>query len=147
MSDETGARKANSMGDLFEQLRREAGKVPKITPPMSPGMVAELRKMHVEITTPRFPEPIEIDIDETPLGRAALASERTADTVDRMTALTGSIVDLAEESLKLSESARADAARSERFAKRMAWASVVIAGSSLAAAIVAIVTSAMGIST
>lgn len=84
----------------------------------------------------------------TPAVRSADAAERTADVIAEMHAATEAVVRInqetlatAEKSLAASESARADAARSEKFAKAMSWTSTVIATASLAAAIVAIVVS------
>jgi CHASE3 domain sensor protein len=87
----------------------------------------------------------------SPAVRSADAAERTAQVIAEMHAATEAMVLLnqqtlktAEQSLAASESARLDAARSEKFAKAMSWASVVIAGASLAAAVVAIAVSVSG---
>ncbi|GAA2947788.1 hypothetical protein GCM10010458_36770 [Microbacterium luteolum] len=74
-----------------------------------------------------------------PASRSAEAAERTADTIAEMASQTDTIVRLTQQSLAASESARLDAARSERSAKCISVISTIISAASLVTAVVAII--------
>lgn len=133
-----------SPADPFEEIRESAKKIVRLNFPIAP-IVPELPIAFAQAQdqADQFRAASEalkdIDFSNSPAARTAAATEQTSEAISHMASLTKDIVALTDKSLKLSESARTDAARSEKFAKRMAWVSVIIAGASLAAAVIAIV--------
>lgn len=79
--------------------------------------------------------------NERALKDSATAAKKTAKAVDQMVRLSSAQVELADAEIKLAQEARIDSARSERFTRIMAWASLAVAVASLGAAVVAIVVS------
>jgi len=67
------------------------------------------------------------------------APARTAESTERMAEAVAELVALTANSLALSEKQREQSERSERFSRRMTWVSVILTGASFVAAVVAII--------
>lgn len=93
----------------------------------------------IDLVEPDFGDP-----DEWAPNRTAAAAEQTAEATGRLADMTSAVVDLTEKNLQLAQAAQDGAARTERFTRRMAWASLIVAGASLLASIAAIIISTVG---
>lgn len=135
-----------SKNDAFQGLRDAAKRIAdmsvpslKISTPLDGLMDAIQRQTdnahHIQLAMEA------IDWSDTPAQRSANAAEETRELIAQMASLTKDIVDLTQQSLAASESARADAAKSQKFARGATIASIVIAFASLAAAVTAIIVS------
>jgi hypothetical protein len=86
-------------------------------------------------------EPIEFHPDPSP-EITAETTRRMADLMHEQNNAVGELVRLTTSSLALSTKQREQNERSERFSRRMAWASVLLTAASLVAAIAAVIVSA-----
>ncbi|MCT1395656.1 hypothetical protein M4D51_07940 [Microbacterium sp. p3-SID338] len=89
------------------------------------------------------PAPLEIEMPDIPIDdsrwRTADAAEETAAATSQMREHIEAMLTLTERNVEMAEQAREASLRTERFTRRMAWTSTVIAAASLAAAVAAIV--------
>lgn len=142
MADDSDAAETSRDATGLRGIARRASRINfDVRPENDPLQGAALDARRLAEFTERFARVPDLDLGSTPEVRAAAAGEKSVEVLEEMKGLVAEMIGLTARTLAVSESARLDAARSEKAARTTSWASVVIAGASLAAAVIAIIVS------
>ncbi|MEW1706967.1 hypothetical protein AB0230_06970 [Microbacterium sp. NPDC089190] len=140
---------ANSMGaaamqPFIEQFRETIGHqadIARIAKSLTPTY--DLPDLRVNLPHDAFdsqPPPVPIDL-HSPTAAIAESTAEVADLMNRQHEAIAQLVALTAANVQHTESQREIAERTEKFTRGMAWASLIVSGASLIAAVAAIVVS------